>query len=91
MDHPVPHVHIRFHHSLGRRLKNATTERTLPLVGMAYWGASRALERARDGATATGWLFPRYASDGSVKNTHASNAVNKLISQNSEILRRRTV
>jgi integrase len=29
----------------------------------------------------TGWLFPRYAKDGDIRATHASNTINKWISE----------
>ena len=79
LDHPVPHILIRFHHKLGRGLKKPSSERVVPLVGMALLGARQAMAQAINGAS--GWLFPRYASDGQVKNTHASNAVNRWISK----------
>ena len=40
----------------------------MPLVGMALWGAERALVNSP-----SGWLFPRYAADQNIKATHASN------------------
>lgn len=69
----IPHIHIRPLESLGRTLKTANSVRKVPLVGMALWGAERALE----GSSGAAWLFPRYASDGAVKATYASNTINK--------------
>lgn len=71
----VPHICIRPHEKLGRTLKNANSERKVPLVGAALWGAQRAVE-ATNGAS-MGWLFSRYAEDGEIKATHASNTINK--------------
>jgi integrase len=77
LDHETPHIHIRPHPKLGRTLKTDASERKLPLVGMALWAAQRALEASRRPGHKNGWLFPRYASDGEIKATHASNAINK--------------
>jgi len=73
--HDVPHLSIRPHERLGRTLKNANSERMVPLVGMALWGVTRALEGS--GGQSKGWLFPRYAEDNNIKATHASNTINK--------------
>ncbi len=80
LDEAVPYIHIRAYESLGRTLKNANSERRVPLVGLALWGASRAAETAQklDGRR---WLFPRYAADGDIKATHASNTINKWLRQ----------
>ena len=43
-DDSVPHVWIRPHEKLGHTLKNASSKRKVPLVGIALWGARRALE-----------------------------------------------
>jgi integrase len=72
LDAPVPHVHIRPHLAIGHRLKNQGSERIVPLVGMALWGAQRALRHP----SYTGWVFPRYASDGQVMANSASKTVN---------------
>jgi integrase len=69
---PVPNVQFRWHEKLGRRLKNKNSERDVPLVGVSLWAARRAIEASPDG-----WLFPRYASDGNIKATHAENTINK--------------
>ena len=73
--HDVPHLSFRPHERLGRTLKNANSERVVPLVGMALWGVTRALEGS--GGQSKGWLFPRYAEDNNIKATHASNTINK--------------
>jgi integrase len=77
LDHDIPHIHIRPHVKLGRTLKTDTSERKVPLVGAALWAAQRTVEAAKRAKGKSGWLFPRYASDGSIKATHASNTINK--------------
>lgn len=77
LSHEVPHVHIRPHEKLGRTLKTDTSERKVPLVGMALWAAQKAMETNNKRGGRSGWLFPRYASDGDVRATHASNTINK--------------
>jgi integrase len=47
------------------------------LVGIGLWAAKQAMQDG-DG---TGWLFPRYAKDNDIRATHASNTVNKWISE----------
>jgi integrase len=76
LDHATPHIHIRPHVKLGRTLKTDTSERKVPLVGVALWAAQIAVEANRKGGK-KGWLFPRYASDGTIKATHAPNTINK--------------
>lgn len=75
----VPHIHIRAHPKLGRTLKNANSERKVPLVGMALWAAERALQAVPEGSGGQGWLFPRYASPKGPKATHAANTINKAL------------
>jgi integrase len=77
LDHATPHIHIRPHVKLGRTLKTDTSERKVPLVGVALWAAQEAVKANRMAGGKKGWLFPRYASDGSIKATHASNSINK--------------
>jgi integrase len=77
LDHATPHIHIRPHVKLGRTLKTDTSERHVPLVGVALWAAQMAVEANKKAGGKKGWLFPRYASDGSIKATHASNTINK--------------
>lgn len=77
LDHETPHIFIREHTALGRTLKNANSEREVPLIGEALWAAQRALQAAQQHPQASGWLFPRYAVDGEVKATSASMAINK--------------
>ena len=73
----TPYVHIRPLERLGRTLKTAQSERKVPLVGLALWGADRAFAAARERGEIDGWLFPRYASDDQIAATHASNTINK--------------
>ena len=75
----TPYLHIRPHERLGRTLKTPGSEREVPLVGTGLWAAKQAIQNARGG----GWLFPRYAQDNDIRATHASNTVNKWISENS--------
>ena len=77
LDPPIPFIYIRPHEKLGHSLKTPGSERVVPLLHSAYWGAHQALLSP----ITSGWLFPRYASDGSVRATHASNTVNKYISE----------
>jgi integrase len=79
LDDEVPHIDIRPFPELGRTLKNAQSQRKVPLLGLALWAARNALRAAQDDGRATGWLFPRYAADHNIKSTHASNTINKWI------------
>lgn len=79
LTHETPHLYIRPHASLGRTLKTAASERKVPLVGLALWAASRAVESATSKKLSGGWLFPRYATKTRIKATHASNTINKWI------------
>jgi integrase len=72
LTHSIPHLKIRPLLKLGRKLKNRQSERDVPLVGVSLWSAQRALK-----ASPSEWLFPRYASDGNIKATHASNSLVK--------------
>ena len=73
----VPHIIIRDHRDLGRRVKTAVSNRRVPLLGEALWGATRAMAEAAKAKDHSEWLFPRYAADGDVKGNHASGALNK--------------
>ncbi|WP_449410515.1 tyrosine-type recombinase/integrase [Methylobacterium komagatae] len=76
LDHETPYILIRPHVRLGRTIKTATSKREVPLVGEALWGAKNALRNACKAANENGWLFPRYASDGSLRATSASAIIN---------------
>ncbi len=71
----VPHLWIKEHRKLGRSLKTPGSVRRVPLVGVSLWAAQEALKAAQ--GVGAGWLFPRYASDGLIRATHASNTINK--------------
>lgn len=77
LGHETPHIHIRPHLKLGRTLKTDASERKVPLVGVALWAATKAVEAQKKMGSKDGWLFPRYASDGSIKATVAATAINK--------------
>jgi len=77
LDAEIPHINIRPHENLGRSLKTPGSERKVPLIGLGLWAAKQAIQNARGG----GWLFPRYAQDNDIRATHASNTVNKWISE----------
>jgi integrase len=63
LDAEVPHLDMRPYEHLGRTLKNAQSRRKVPLLGLALWGATRAVQDARGRGQSKGWLFPRYAAD----------------------------
>jgi integrase len=70
LDTDVPHVVIQQHR--WRPLKTASSERTVPLVGMSLWAARRIND------TATGpQAFPRYNDGKRANSNHASAALNK--------------
>ncbi|QRM29563.1 DUF6538 domain-containing protein [Microvirga sp. VF16] len=85
LDHAVPHIWIRTHLKHGRSLKEETTERKVPLVGMALWGVTRAVKQSKALKRRDGWLFPRYANDEGVNGTAASNAIKKWLRNSLEI------
>jgi integrase len=74
LDPPVPFIFIRPHERLGHTLKTPGSERRVPLIGSSYFAAQEAVR-----CSSSQWLFPRYASDGSVRPTHASNTINKYL------------
>lgn len=74
LNHETPHMLLRRHAELGRSLKTDNSVRTVPLVGMALWGARRAVKRCNNAAS--GWLFPQYASDGDIRANSATNNIN---------------
>ena len=67
-------IRIRPHSS--RRLKTRGSERELPLVGYAFEAMALAMAQA-DGD----FLFSRYLKDGTIRATHASNALNRWVKQ----------
>jgi len=66
----VPHVLVRPRE--WRRLKTASSERIIPLVGSALWAVNRALA-----CSSNEFLFPKYCDCESVKANSASGALNK--------------
>ena len=66
----LPHLLVRPRE--WRRLKTATSERVIPLVGSALWAAGRAYE-----CSDNVFLFPKYCSHDGVKANSASGALNK--------------
>ena len=85
IDHETPHVVIRPHKKLGRRLKTTTSQRKVPLVGEALWGAQRALQAIPEASVRNGWLFPRYATDGKQNAASASASINKWLRESLKI------
>lgn len=75
LDHKTPHMILRERRDLGRTLKTSNSARTVPLVGMALWGAEKAIG-LRQGLV-SGWLFPQYASGNMVNTNSATNTINK--------------
>jgi integrase len=71
LNHETPHINITPHP--WRRLKTKGSERCVPLVGEALWAASRAIE----GASGSGFLFPRYNRASTSNANSASAAINK--------------
>ncbi|WP_232080742.1 tyrosine-type recombinase/integrase [Variovorax sp. SRS16] len=70
LDDEVPHVVIKPHP--WRSLKNAASQRTVPLVGASLWAAQRVHERAVKGQR---FAFPRYTNDTECRATAASAAL----------------
>ena len=72
LDGPVPHITIQPNSS--RRLKTASSERQVPLVGASLWAATQAFSvpYRKDK-----YLFPRYTKDGKCNANSASAALNK--------------
>jgi len=66
----LPHLLVRPRE--WRRLKTASSERAIPLVGSALWAAGRAYEYSNNL-----FLFPKYCSHDGVKANSASGALNK--------------
>jgi len=65
-----PHLLVRSRE--WRRLKTATSERVIPLVGSGLWAANRAFE-----CSSNMFLFPKYCNHEGVKANSASGALNK--------------
>ena len=70
LDSENPYVIIQPNSS--RRLKTASSERVVPLVGCSLWGIKRAVS-----ATSSEYLFSRYNKNGKCNANSASAAINK--------------
>ena len=68
----APTLHIRPHN--WRSLKTLSSNRTVPLVGAALWGARRAASNAQDA-----FLFPQYNKADLTNTNSASAALSKWI------------
>ena len=76
LDAEVPHIVIQPHP--WRSLKNANSERNVPLVGNSLWGAQRVKESATDEAV---FAFTSYTDLGRTNSNSASSALNKWIKE----------
>ncbi len=74
LDTPVPYVSFRPHP--WRTLKNESSKRNVPLVGVSLWAAQRIIQAAQPGQI---YAFSRYTNKDKCKATHASNTLNKWI------------
>lgn len=72
LEHPVPHLVLRRHP--WRPLKNANSERLVPLIGLAL-DVARKIKAESTGK----FCFPAYASEETVSGNSASAALNKWI------------
>lgn len=76
LDATVPHIVIK--RQPWRRLKNAQSARTVPLLGSALWAARRVKETATEGQR---FAFPRYTTAKSTNANSASATLNKWIKE----------
>ena len=76
LNYTIPYLNMQPHEALGRTLKTPGSIRVIPLLGIGLWAARRAIEAN----TNSEWLFPRYAKDNDIRATHASNTINKYLS-----------
>jgi len=74
LDGDIPFIAIR--PQPWRRLKTASSERNIPLVGSAFWGITRAYQ-----STNSEMLFPRYNDGFSTNSNSASAALSKWLKQ----------
>jgi len=72
LDEEVPYIDLKPHSH--RRLKTASSERKIPLVGMSLWAAKR-LKQDSTGL----YCFPRYTNSERCNSNSASAAINKWI------------
>jgi len=68
-DTAIPFVDIKEHP--WRRLKTASSQRQIPLIGFSLWAAKRVA------SSASGFAFPRYCNDQKCNSNSASAALNK--------------
>jgi len=68
-DTAIPFVDINEHP--WRRLKTASSQRQIPLIGFSLWAAKRVA------SSASGFAFPRYCNDQKCNSNSASAALNK--------------
>ena len=72
LDEEVPYIDLKQHPH--RRLKTASSERKIPLVGLSLWAAKRLKQHS------TGlYCFPRYTNPERCNSNSASAAINKWI------------
>ena len=72
LDEETPYIDLKPHPH--RRLKTASSERKIPLVGMSLWAAKRLKQHS------TGlYCFPRYTNSERCNSNSASAAINKWI------------
>jgi integrase len=72
-----PHPQVRVEPKPWRRLKTASSERVVPLVGVALWAAQQAVS-----STQSLFLFPSYCSNNFSKANAASAVLNKWLKTN---------
>ena len=75
LDEHIPHVDLRPHP--WRTLKTKSSQRCVPLVGVALWASKRLLEANNDSIFA----FPRYCDEPGCKANSASGGLNKWLHQ----------
>jgi integrase len=74
LDAEIPHVVVRPHP--WRSLKNRSSERTIPLLGVALWAATRVKDSAKEGQR---FAFPHYIKDGKCRADSVSATLAKWI------------
>ena len=72
LEEDIPYIDLKPHPH--RRLKTASSERKIPLVGMSLWAAKRLKQHS-----AGLYCFPRYTSSERCNSNSASAAINKWI------------
>ena len=72
LDAETPHIHLVPHPH--RRLKTASSERKIPLIGLSLWAAKRLKQHST-----SLYCFPRYTNSERCISNSASAAINKWI------------